>query len=82
MCHDRTFYLIIAAGLVVLVGTGVMFTIESKVPTTKIKTYLDALWWCVSAVTTVGRMVAIFYMFFGIAMISTLLSVITNTLYK
>jgi len=49
--------------------------------------------WCVSAVTTVGygdivpvsnigRMVAIFYMFLGIAMISTLLSVITNTFYK
>jgi hypothetical protein len=42
MCHDRTIYLIIAAGLVILIGTGVMFSIESKVPTTKIKTYLDA----------------------------------------
>jgi len=62
------------------------------VANTKIKTYLDALWRCVSAVTTVGygdivpvnigRMVAIFYMFLGFAMISTLLSVITNTFYK
>lgn len=48
---NRTIYLIIAAGLVILVVTVVMFSIESKVPNTKIKTYLDAfdaLWWCVS----------------------------------
>jgi len=58
-----------------------------------VETYLDALWWCVSAVTTVGygdivpvsvtgRIVAIFYMFFGISMIAILLSVITTTFYK
>ena len=58
-----------------------------------VETYLDALWWCVSAVTTVGygdivpvsvigRTVAIFYMFFGISMIAILLSVITTTFYK
>jgi voltage-gated potassium channel len=48
---------------------------------------------CVATVTTVGygdivpvsnigRIVALFYMFFGIAMIAILLSVITNTFYK
>jgi voltage-gated potassium channel len=90
---NKNIYLFIAAGLVIVAGTIVMYDIESKVPNTKIKTFLDALWWCVSAVTTVGygdivpvsdigRIVAIFYMFFGIAMISTLLSVITNTFYK
>ena len=66
---------------------------ESQVPNSKIKTLLDALWWCVATVTTVGyddivpvsnigRMVALFYMFFGISMIAILLSVITNTFYK
>ena len=70
-----------------------MYNIESQVPNSKIKTLLDALWWCVSAVTTVGygdivpvsvigRTVAIFYMFFGISMIAILLSVITTTFYK
>ena len=90
---NRIIHLIIAAGLVILVGTIVEYNIESKVPNTQIKTYLDALWWCVATVTTVGygdivpvsnlgRIVAVFYMFFGIAMISLLFFVITNSFYK
>jgi len=71
-----------------------MYGVESQVPNSKIKTLLDALWWCVATVTTVGygdivpvsnigRIVALFfYMFFGISMIAILLSVITNTFYK
>ena len=90
---NKTIALFIASGLVILVGTIVMYNIESQVPNSKIKTLLDALWWCVSAVTTVGygdivpvnyigRIVAIFYMFFGISMIAILLSVVTTTFYK
>lgn len=90
---NKTITLFIASGLVILVGTIVMYNIESQVPNSKIKTFLDALWWCVSAVTTVGygdivpvnyigRIVAIFYMFFGISMIAILLSVVTTTFYK
>ena len=90
---NKTIALFIVSGLVILVGTIVMYNIESQVPNSKIKTLLDALWWCVSAVTTVGygdivpvsvigRTVAIFYMFFGISMIAILLSVITTTFYK
>jgi voltage-gated potassium channel Kch len=89
----KTIALFIASGLVILLGTFVMYSIESQVPNSKIKTLLDALWWCVAAVTTVGygdivpvsilgRVVALFYMFFGITMIAILLSVITNTFYK
>jgi voltage-gated potassium channel len=90
---NKTIALFIASGLVILVGTIVMHNIESQVPNSQIKTLLDALWWCVSAVTTVGygdivpvsdigRIVALFYMFFGIIMIAILLSVITTTVYK
>ncbi len=90
---NKMIHLIIASVLIILLGTFVMYSIESKVPNSQIKTLLDALWWCVATVTTVGygdkvpvsvlgRTVALFYMFFGIAMISILLSVITNTFYK
>lgn len=90
---NKIIHLIIAAGLVILVGTIVEYNIESKVPNTQIKTYLDSLWWCVATVTTVGygdivpvsnlgRIVAIFYMFFGISMISLLFFVITNSVYR
>jgi voltage-gated potassium channel len=90
---NNTIMLFIAAGFVILLGTFVMYGIESQVPNSKIKTMLDALWWCVATVTTVGygdivpvsnigRIVALFYMFFGISMIAILLSVITNNVYK
>jgi voltage-gated potassium channel len=90
---NRIIHLILAATLVILVGTIVMYNIEKNVPNTQIKTYLDSLWWCVSTVTTVGygdivpvsnlgRIVAIFYMFFGISMISLLFFVITNSIYR
>ena len=89
---NKTIALFIASGLIILLGTIVMYNVESQVPNSKIKTLLDALWWCVATVTTVGygdivpvsnigRVVALFYMFFGISMIAILLSVITNTFY-
>ena len=90
---NKTIYLFITSGLIILLGTFVMYGVESQVPNSKIKTLLDALWWCLATVATVGygdivpvssigRMVALFYMFFGITMIAILLSVITNTFYK
>lgn len=93
MNNKLSFMLLAAAAVIILIGTSVMYSIESKVPNTKMKTFLDALWWCVATVTTVGygdvvpvtsigRIVALIYMFFGIAMISILLSVITNTFYR
>jgi len=90
---NKNLYLLIAAGIIILLGTFLMYSIESKLPNTKMKTILDALWWCVATVTTVGygdvvpvsslgRAVALVYMFFGISMISILLSVINNSFYK
>ena len=86
-------YLLVAAVIIVLVGTLLMYSIESKLPDTKMKTILDAMWWCVATVTTVGygdivpvsglgRAVGIVYMFFGISLISIVLSVINNNFYR
>ena len=70
-----------------------MYSIESKLPNTKMRTVLDALWWCVTTVTTVGygdivpvsglgRAVTLVYMFFVISLISIFLSVINNTFHR
>jgi voltage-gated potassium channel len=71
----------------------IMYNLESGIENSKMKTVLDALWWCIATVTTVGygdvvpvtslgRIVAIIYMFFGITLIATLLAVVTNTFYR
>ena len=92
--NDKTNVIVIAAvGVVILAGTFVMYMIESRVPGSHIRTFLDALWWCIATVTTVGygditpvtvigRVVALVYMFFGIAMISLVLSMITDRYRK
>lgn len=90
---NKIFYLLVAAGVVVIAGTVIMYNLESGAENSKMTTLLDALWWCVATVTTVGygdvvpvtslgRIVALVYMFFGITLIATLLAVISNTFYK
>ncbi len=90
---DKIIYVILGAAVIIFLGTVIMYSVESQVPNSQIKTPLDALWWCISTVTTVGygdivpitnlgRIVAMLYMGFGITMISVLLSVITSNFYK
>jgi voltage-gated potassium channel len=82
----------VASGVVVFAGTMIMYNLESGAENSKMTTLLDALWWCIATVTTVGygdvvpvtslgRIVAIVYMFFGITLIAILLAVISNTFY-
>lgn len=90
---NKNLYLLIATGAIIVLGTFLMYGLESKLPNTHMKTVLDALWWCIATVTTVGygdivpvsglgRVVALVYMFFGIAMISIFLSAISSTFYQ
>lgn len=81
------------ATIVILGGAIAMYTIESPHEDAQIKTWLDAFWWTVATTTTVGygdvvpvtdlgRTVAIFYMFFGIAVAGVFLSLIGTKYYK
>jgi voltage-gated potassium channel Kch len=90
---NKIFYLLVAAVIVIIAGTVIMHSLESGAENSQMTTLLDALWWCVATVTTVGygdvvpvtnlgRIVALVYMFFGISLIATLLAVISNTFYK
>ena len=90
---NKIFYLLVAAGIVVIAGTVVMYNLEKGAENSQMTTLLDAMWWCVATVTTVGygdvvpvtslgRIVALVYMFFGIILITTTLAVISNTFYK
>jgi voltage-gated potassium channel Kch len=90
---NKIFYLLVAAGIVVVAGTVIMYNLEKDAENSQMTTLIDALWWCVATVTTVGygdvvpvtslgRIVALVYMFFGIILFTTTLAVISNTFYK
>ena len=90
---DTIIKLMIVSFMAIMLGTFLMYGVESNQPNSEIKTLEDALWWCVATVTTVGygdivpvtslgRYVAIAYMGIGIALITILLSTITTNFYK
>jgi voltage-gated potassium channel len=85
-------FILIVIGTVVI-GSFVIFYVESSHPDSQINTMLDAVWWTVATVTTVGygdivpvtifgRIIAIFYMFFGIGTLAIFLSVLGTQFYK
>ncbi len=88
------YFSVFGIAIVVIVGGAVsMYFIESPNDDAQIKTILDAFWWTVATTTTVGygdvvpvtdlgRIVAIFYMFFGIALAGIFVSIIGTRYYK
>jgi len=90
---NKLFYLLFASAGAVVIGTFVIFSVESNQENSQINTMLDALWWTVATVSTVGygdvlpvtdtgKIVAIFYMFFGIGILAVFLSVLGTSFYK
>ncbi len=90
---NKLFYLLFAAAGVIVIGSLVIFSVESQHLDSQINSMLDAVWWTVATVTTVGygdvvpvtdtgKIVAIFYMFFGIGVLALFLSVLGTSFYK
>ncbi len=86
-------YLLVAAAGIIIFGSFLIFSIESQHPDSQINSMIDAAWWTVATVTTVGygdvvpvtdigKIVAIFYMFFGIGILALFLSVLGTQFYK
>ncbi|KAF6246256.1 hypothetical protein C6990_10265 [Nitrosopumilus sp. b3] len=84
--------LVISAGIL-LIGTVVIFLIESPHEDSEIKTMLDAIWWTAATVTTVGygdvvpitdlgRMIGVVFMFIGISILGIFISTIGASLIR
>ena len=93
MIMAKIFYLLIVYAVIVFIGSLMIFTIESGHPDSEINSMLDAVWWTVSTVTTVGygdlelvtdfgKIMAIIYMFFGITFLSIFVAVLGTRVYK
>ncbi len=90
---NKLFYLLFVAAGTIVIGSFVIFSVESQHPDSQIDSMLDAVWWTVATVTTVGygdivpvtdtgKIVAIFFMFFGIGVLAIFLSVLGTMFYK
>ena len=90
---NRLFYLLFLAAGTIVTGSLIIFYVESPHPDSQINSMLDAIWWTAATVTTVGygdivlvtdtgRIVAIFFMFFGISILALFLSVLGTQFYN
>ena len=90
---DKLYWLLIISVAIVLSGSMIIFHLESGQPDSQINSRLDAAWWAVSTITTVGygdmvpvtdagKIVAIFFMIFGLAILAIFLSSVGTRFYK
>jgi voltage-gated potassium channel Kch len=86
-------FLVILFVAVIIFGSVLMFYIESPNEDSKINNMLDSVWWVVATVTTVGygdftpvtdvgKIVAIFYMFFGIGILAIIVTTFASRFYQ
>ena len=84
-------FLIVFSGIII-VGATAIYIVEVPVDS-QINSPLDAVWWTVATITTVGygdvvpktflgRVIGIFYMFFGVTLMALIISIFGTKLYK
>ena len=90
---NRLFYLLLSAAVTIVIGSIVIYSVESQHPDSQINSMLDAVWWTVATVTTVGygdivlvtdtgKIVAIFFRFSGIGILAIFISILGTQFYK
>ena len=90
---ERLYLFLIIAAIIISIGSIAIFYIESPNENTQIDSFLDAVWWTVSTVTTVGygdivpvtdagKIMSIFFMIFGIGILAIALSMLGTRIYK
>ncbi len=89
---DKIYETLIILALVIFFGSIAIFFIESPYENSKINSFLDAIWWTVATMTTVGygdmipvtdagKIMAIFYMLFSIGFFLIFISVIASRIF-
>ena len=90
---ERLYGFLVVAAIIISIGSIAIFYIESPNENSQIDSFLDAVWWTVSTVTTVGygdivpvtvagKIMSIFYMIFGIGVLAISLSMLGTRIYK
>ena len=90
---NNFYFLVILFVTVIIFGSVLMFYIESPNEDSKINNILDSVWWVVATVTTVGygdftpvtdvgKIVGIFYMFFGIGILAIIITTFASRFYQ
>lgn len=85
-------YFLIIFSLIIIIGATAIYIVEIQVDS-QINSPLDAVWWTVATITTVGygdvvpktfvgRIIGIFYMFFGVTSMAVIISILGTKLYN